>query len=107
MERNANLYLAKARESLLSAESDFMGGRYNSCANRCYYACLQAEIGALLLEGIQPDGQWGHRFVRAQFAGHLINRRKRYAPIFRSTLTDCLNCVARRITSRHLSPEPR
>lgn len=49
MESDANSYLAKARESLATAESEFSSERYNRCANRCYYACLQAAIGALLL----------------------------------------------------------
>jgi uncharacterized protein (UPF0332 family) len=61
MEQNITIYLAKATESLLSAESEFVNGRYNSCANRCYYACFQAAIAALLSEGIHPAGQWSHQ----------------------------------------------
>jgi hypothetical protein len=52
MEQTTTIYLAKAAESLLSAESEYVNGRYNSCANRCYYACFQAAIAALLQEGI-------------------------------------------------------
>jgi hypothetical protein len=36
MEQTITIYLAKAAESLLSAESEYVNGRYNSCANRCY-----------------------------------------------------------------------
>src|SRR6266446_1525926 len=36
MEHDITIYLAKAAESLLTAESEFANGRYNSCANRCY-----------------------------------------------------------------------
>lgn len=88
MDGDANSYLTKAQESLASAESELLNARYNSCANRCYYACFQAVIGALLIEGIQPTDQWGHRFVQSQFAGQLIYRRKRYASTFRNTLVD-------------------
>ena len=38
MDDDATVYLAKATESLLTAESEFVNGRYNSCANRCYYS---------------------------------------------------------------------
>lgn len=80
--------MAKASESLLSAESEFANGRYNSCANRCYYACFQAAIASLLREGIQPLGQWSHAFVQAQFVGQLLNRRKRYDVALRRVLSD-------------------
>ena len=83
MDQDITIYLAKATESLLTAESEFVNGRYNSCANRCYYACFQAAIAALLHEGIRPRGQWSHAFVQAQLVGVLINQRKRYDPQLR------------------------
>ena len=73
MEQDITIYLLKATESLQTAESEFVNGRYNSCGNRCYYACFQAAIAALLREGIRPRGQWNHEFVQAQFVGALIN----------------------------------
>ena len=88
MEQDISIYLAKATESLLTAESEFVNGRYNSCANRCYYACFQAAIAALLREGIRPSGQWSHQFVQAQLVGVLINQRKRYDPELRRVLSD-------------------
>jgi uncharacterized protein (UPF0332 family) len=88
MEDDITIYLAKATESLQTAESEFANGRYNSCANRCYYACFQAAIAALLLEGIRPRAQWSHEFVQAQLVGVLINQRKRYAPELRRVLSD-------------------
>ena len=88
MEQDITIYLAKAAESLQTAESEFANGRYNSCANRCYYACFQAAIAALLREGIRPRGQWSHEFVQAQLVGVLINQRKRYAPELRRVLAD-------------------
>ena len=88
MEHDITIYQAKATESLLTAESEFVNGRYNSCANRCYYSCFQAAIVALLREGIRPRGQWSHEFVHAQFVGVLINHRKRYDSDLRRVLAD-------------------
>ncbi|HEX5497925.1 MAG TPA: HEPN domain-containing protein [Thermomicrobiales bacterium] len=88
MNQDAIVFLAKASENLLAAESEFVNGRYNSCANRCYYACFQAAIAALLRDGIRPRGHWDHAFVQAQFVGLLLNRRKRYDPTLRPTLAD-------------------
>jgi uncharacterized protein (UPF0332 family) len=88
MEHDITIYLAKATESLLTAESEYVNGRYNSCANRCYYSCFQAAIVALLREGIRPRGQWSHEFVQAQFVGVLINQRKRYDSDLRRVLAD-------------------
>jgi uncharacterized protein (UPF0332 family) len=88
MEQDLTIFLAKATESLLTAESEFANGRYNSCANRCYYACLQAAIAALLREGIRATGQWSHAFVQAQFVGVLISQRKQYDPQLRRVLAD-------------------
>jgi hypothetical protein len=82
-------YLAKATESLSSAETDFAAARYNSCANRAYYACFQAAIAALLSASIRPNNpreEWSHEFVQSQFNGLLINRRKLYAMSLRRTL---------------------
>jgi len=48
MSELSQLYLIKAEESLLGAESEFTHGRrYNNVANRCYYACFQAAVAAL------------------------------------------------------------
>lgn len=44
----AELYLAKALESLAGSESEFANQRHNNCANRCYFACFQAAITALI-----------------------------------------------------------
>ena len=88
MEQDITIYLIKAAESLQTAESELVNGRYNSCANRCYYACFQAAIAALLSEGIRPRGQWNHEFVQAQFVGALINQRHLYETPLRRVLAD-------------------
>jgi uncharacterized protein (UPF0332 family) len=88
MQQDTAIYLTKATESLLTAETESINGRYNSCANRCYYACFQAAITALLIEDIRPSGQWNHQFVQAKFVGVLINQRKRYDTELRRVLAD-------------------
>src|SRR5919202_1912132 len=91
MEQDSTIYLVKAAESLQTAESEFVNGRYNSCANRCYYACFQAAIAALLREGIRPRGQWNHEFVQGQFVGVFINQRHLYDRELRRVLADNQN----------------
>jgi uncharacterized protein (UPF0332 family) len=73
----AELYLRKARESLASAEADVAAGRYNSTANRAYYAAFQAAIAALIHNDIRPaERGWQHKFVTNQFSSKLVRRRK-------------------------------
>jgi uncharacterized protein (UPF0332 family) len=84
----AIIFLTKAEESLAGAESELANGRYNNCANRCYYASFQAAIAALQRAGFQArTGQWGHDFVQAEFVGQLINRRKSYPADLRDILS--------------------
>jgi uncharacterized protein (UPF0332 family) len=88
--------LTKAEESLQGAASEFVQGRYNNTANRCYYACFQAAIAALSQASIHPreGAAWGHAFVQAAFVGQLINQRHRYPAALRQVL-------ARNLTLRH------
>jgi uncharacterized protein (UPF0332 family) len=111
----AQFYLTKATESLASAQADFAAARYNSCANRVYYACFQAAVAALLVADIrpaQPRGEWSHGFVQSQFNGFLINRRKLYPVSLRRVLRDTIevrekadyttSAVSERVASRVL-----
>lgn len=84
----ASLYLEKAARSLAGAESEFTNGRFDNCANRCYYASFQAAIAALLRAGIRSPngGQWSHAFVPSRFEGELIGRRKLYSTELRNVL---------------------
>jgi uncharacterized protein (UPF0332 family) len=83
-----DIFWAKAQENLASAASELANRRYNAGVTRCYYACFQAAIVALLRAGIRPvaGGLWGHGFVQAQFAGQLIARRKLYPAAARDSL---------------------
>ncbi|MGE0541574.1 MAG: HEPN domain-containing protein [Dehalococcoidia bacterium] len=87
------IFLAKAEESLAGAESELAAGRYNNCVNRCYFACFQAAIVALMQAGVTPPGArrlWARDFVQSEFSGRLIHRRKQYPPDFKNTLARLL-----------------
>lgn len=85
----AERYLAKSRESLVSARADVRARRYNSAANRAYYAAFQAAVAALTHTGIRPENDdWSHRFVMSQFSGKLIRRRKLLPGALRRTLNN-------------------
>ena len=107
MEKDITIYSAKAMESLLTTESEYVNGRYNSCASRCYYSCFQAAIVALLREGIRPRGQWSHEFVQAQFVGVLINHASATIPICGASWLITRSCVTRLTTEPSSSPRPR
>lgn len=83
-------YVAKAKESLACAESEFAAGRYNTAARNVYYTLYQAAIAGLLHEGVRPSGRWEHGFVHSRFSGQLVYRRKLYPADFKSTLVDAL-----------------
>jgi len=96
-------YMRKATESLTGAQNEYDNRRFNNSANRAYYAAFQASISALIRDGIwRNDGNWPHTFVQSEFAGRLINRRHRYPPGLRSTLSD-LQRFRHRADYRHAS----
>jgi uncharacterized protein (UPF0332 family) len=83
----AGRYLRKARESLASAKADARARRYNSAANRAYYAAFQAAVAALIFYRVRSaDTEWQHRFVAEEFSGRLIRRRKEFAASLGSVL---------------------
>lgn len=87
MVSDQELYLSKSLESLRSARADLAGKRYNSAANRAYYAAFQAAVAVLIAEGVHPRGEsWEHRFVHSQFSGKLIGRRKLFPATYGAML---------------------
>ncbi len=85
----AERYLAKARENLASARAETRAHRYNSVANRAYYAAFQAAVAALIHAGIRPaNDDWGHRFVMSEFSAKLVIRRRKLPRRYRRTLND-------------------
>jgi uncharacterized protein (UPF0332 family) len=84
-------YLRKAQESLKIAEISYEEKCYNSCANRSYYAMLQAALAALRKEGIKPPGRRvDYAWLQATFNERLIKRKKVYPADFRSALMDTM-----------------
>jgi uncharacterized protein (UPF0332 family) len=81
----------KALETLAGAESEYVNGRFDNCANRCYYACFLAAVAALAKNGVMRPGgaraQWAHAFVQAQFVTQLIDRRNVFPGSLRDTLS--------------------
>ena len=77
--RDADDYLTKAQESLASAEADFAARRNNSCVNRCYFACFQAAVCALVREGMASARvKHTHAAIARNFTESLVRRRKLY-----------------------------
>ena len=93
MTSTTHVYLEKALQSVAGAESELVNGRLDNCANRCYYACFQAAIYALIRAGIKPkDGKrpWRHMHVHAMFVHELIGQRERYPAELRDVLSRTL-----------------
>ena len=89
----SQLFLDKARESLASAHADFAAARYNSCANRAYYAAFQAAIAALIHAGVQGrEDIWSHRFVMSEFSSTLVRR----IHLLPSSMSSALNTLMER-----------
>ncbi|HET9476122.1 MAG TPA: HEPN domain-containing protein [Dehalococcoidia bacterium] len=84
-------YIAKARESLASAESELSARRFSSSGSRAYYAAFQAAVALLIENGIKPRGNsWEHKHVLSEFSGKLIRRRKVVPSKFKGTLSALL-----------------
>lgn len=102
MDGMAQSYFAKAKECLASAEDDLAKKRFNSCANRAYYACYQAAVAVLLEHGTAPRGEkglWRHEFVHSQF-GFLVKRGKLYPSKIKTYLPELMEA---RITADYKS----
>jgi len=71
-------YLLKLEESLASAKDDLAKKRFNSCANRAYYACYQAAVALSIKHNLTPTSGKEirkHEAVQSQIAT-LIKRKK-------------------------------
>lgn len=90
MQEMDSIYLMKAREALAGAESEYANGRYNNCANRCYYSVFHAAVHALEDAGLLSQGSHSatpsHEAIQSLFVGQLVNRRKRYPSDLRPVL---------------------
>ncbi|NJL58707.1 MAG: HEPN domain-containing protein [Desulfobacteraceae bacterium] len=80
-------FFCKAENNLNVAQLCFDNGFYDACANRAYYAALQAAVAALADKGIKKE-KIDHRLVQAEFSSKLIRSRKIYSPKMKSYLMD-------------------
>lgn len=102
-------FLHKARKNLDAAQLCFDNGFYDACANRSYYASLQAAVAALADKGLKKD-RIDHKWVQAEFSGKLIKARKIYPTKLKSYLPDMQALrndadYSDEITSRKLASE--
>ena len=98
------VYLAKARQSLQTAQYAYAQGDYDSCASRAYFAVFQGEIAALIKLTAFRQDRWGHDRVQEEFNRRLIRTRKLLPAALRSIHNDL---IGRRhiadYTDQHLS----
>ena len=80
-------FFSKAEDNLNVARLCFDNGFYDACANRAYYAALQAAVAALGACGITKD-RIEHKWVQAEFSSKLIKSRKIYPAKLKSYLPD-------------------
>jgi uncharacterized protein (UPF0332 family) len=80
-------FFYKAKNNFNAAQLCLDNGFYDACANRAYYAALQAALAALADKGIKRD-RVEHKWVHADFAGKLIRSRKIYPTKLKSYLPD-------------------
>lgn len=78
-------FFHKAEDNLNVARLCFDNGYYDACANRSYYAALQAAVAALEDNGIRRD-KIEHKWVHAEFSEKLIQRRKIFPSALKSYL---------------------
>jgi uncharacterized protein (UPF0332 family) len=79
-----HVYLAKAKNSLGTAQSAYVQGDFDSCVSRAYFAVFQAEIAALIKLTEFRQEQWRHDRVQAEFNRRLIHARKLFPASLRS-----------------------
>jgi len=84
------VYLAKARNSLRTAQSAYAQGDFDSCASRAYFAVFQAEVAALIKLTEFRQDQWRHDRVQEEFNRRLIQARKVFPASLRSIHDDLI-----------------
>lgn len=98
------VYLAKARNNLRTAQSAYAQGDFDSCASRAYFAVFHGEIAALVKLTEFRQDRWGHDRVQEEFNRRLIRARKIFPASLRSTHNDL---IGRRhladYTAQHIS----
>jgi uncharacterized protein (UPF0332 family) len=85
-----HVYLAKAKNSLGTAQRAYEQGDFDSCASRAYFAVFQAEIAALIKLTEFRQDQWRHDRVQEEFNRRLIQARKIFPASLRSIHDDLI-----------------
>ena len=70
------VYLAKAKNNLGTAQRAYAQGDFDSCASRAYFAAFHSEIAALIKLTEFRQDQWRHDRVQEEFNRRLIQARK-------------------------------
>jgi uncharacterized protein (UPF0332 family) len=86
------IYLAKARNNLRTAQQAYEHGNVDSCVSRAYFAVFQSEIAALVKLTPFRQDRWGHDRVQAEFNRRLIQERKLFAASQRFTHNNLIGC---------------
>jgi len=84
------VYLAKARNSLRTAQHAYAQGDYDSCASRAYFAVFHGEIAALIKLTAFRQDRWGRDRVQGEFNRRLIRARKLLPTALRSIHNDLI-----------------
>jgi uncharacterized protein (UPF0332 family) len=84
------IYLAKARNSLRTAQQAYEQGDVDSCVSRAYFAVFHSEIAALVKLTPFRQDRWGHDRVQAEFNRRFIQERKLFAASLRFTHNDLI-----------------
>jgi uncharacterized protein (UPF0332 family) len=78
------VYLAKARNTLRTAQSAYAQGDYDSCASRAYVTVFHGEVVALIKLTEFHQERWGHDRVQEEFNRRLIRARKLFPMVLQS-----------------------
>jgi uncharacterized protein (UPF0332 family) len=84
------VYLAKARNTLRTAQSAYAQRDYDSCTSRAYFAVFQGEIAALIKLTEFRQERWGHDRVQEEFNRRLIRARKLFPVVLQSVHNDLI-----------------
>ena len=90
------VYLAKAKNNLHTAQSAYAQRDFDSCASRAYFAVFHAEIAAIIKLTTFRQDRWGHDRIQEEFNHQLVRSRK----VFPASLQSIHNAL---IGRRHIA----
>jgi uncharacterized protein (UPF0332 family) len=84
------VYLAKAKNSLHTAQNAYAQGDFDSCTSRVYFAVFHAEMAALMKLTAFRQDRWGHDRVQEEFNRQLVRSRKVFPASLQSIHNDLI-----------------